>query len=158
MNLKAIGLVLLSALHVSGCGSDAHAGNEIETPPVEGGKNTCTGFGSPHINVFIRESLNSDVLIENASVRVVMESENEESTVEPVFISSDDRNEDTKTGAYHATLEHNNLAFDVSIVVFAEEYHSFVTKNISFEVNTGCGASNDLTYEVYLCPIGTTCL
>lgn len=62
MNLKAIGLVLFSASNVSGCGSDTHAGNEIETPPVEGGKNTCTGFGSPEINVFIRESLNSDVL------------------------------------------------------------------------------------------------
>lgn len=158
MNLKAIGLVLFSALHVSGCGSDAHAGNEIETPAVKSGTTTCTGFGSPEINVFIRESLNSDVLIENASVRVVMESENEESTVEPVFISSDDRNAGTKTGAYHAGLEHNNLRFNVSIVAFAEGYHPFVTKNINYEVKTGCGAINDLTYEVYLCPIGTTCL
>lgn len=154
MNLKLFRLLIISSvLHLSGCGSGAQAQDETEEGPI-----SCTGFGAADINVYVRDSLNDDALIESAIVKVTSQHENQELVEDAIFTPFDDNIVNTLTGAYYSPLSFNSVSFEISIVVFADGYHSFVTKGINFELNTGCGASNSVVYNAYLCPIGTSCL
>jgi hypothetical protein len=152
--IKIASLLFVSFMpFLAACASDVEAQGDIEGSPI-----TCYGFGSPHINVFVRDSLNENSSIDNAIVRIVSQSEEQELVQDAVYTPSEDHIGDTLTGAYYSPLGLNSRNFDISIVVFADGYRSFVTKGISFDLNTSCGASNSVIYEVYLCPVGTACL
>jgi len=88
----------------------------------------------------------------------VSQSEGQELVQDAVYTPSEDHMVDTLTGAYYSLLGLNSSNFDISIVVFADGYDNFVTQGIDFDLNTSCGASNSVVYEVYLCPVGAACL
>lgn len=75
-----------------------------------------------------------------------------------IYTEFDDQFSDSLTGAYYSSLSLNSSSYEISIVVFADGYHTFVTKGIEFELDTRCSASNNVVYDVYLCPLGTMCL
>jgi hypothetical protein len=153
MHLKLSGLLLsLSISQISGCGGDALAQNGTEQTPI-----TCDGFGASDINVFVRDSLNNDELINNATVKVI--SQNQDLMVaEEAFITLiEDEDGSTLTGAYYTPLSINAQSFEISLVELANGYHSFVTKGIEYESNTECKASNSVIYDVYLHPVGISC-
>jgi len=154
MYIKIASLLFVSFMpFLAACASDVGAKGDIEDSPI-----TCFGFGTPHINVFVRDSLNKNSLIENAIVRIVSQSEGQELVQDAVYTPSEDHMVDTLTGAYYSLLGLNSSNFDISIVVFADGYDNFVTQGIDFDLNTSCGASNSVVYEVYLCPVGAACL
>jgi hypothetical protein len=117
----------------------------------------CTGFGSPNINVFVYESTNTDFIVQDATVTVTASNESLSESYTASY-TEEGNNSDGEIGAYWSLLEFNSSVYDLSLVVSAEGYHSFATKGIPFEVHTSCGADNTLSYDVYLCPIGTGCL
>lgn len=145
--------VLILSAFFTGCGDEVQAGND-DDPLIS----SCTGFGAAEINVFVIDSLNENVLIEDAIVRVISTSGDVSLEENALYISSDDALVNTLPGAYYSLLNLNSNQFEVSIVVLSDGYHSFVTKGIEFEIDTSCGASNSINYTVYLCPEGTACL
>lgn len=46
----------------------------------------------------------------------------------------------------------------LGLVVSESNYHTFVNKDLGFEVNTSCNARNEWSITIYLCPLGTACL
>ena len=148
-------LLLLLTLYIvlSGCGDNAQA-----QTPDESGLTSCTGFGAADINIFVKDSLNEDLLISGATVRVITDAGTESLEETATYIESEDNFENTLTDAYYSELNLNANEYEIHIVVFADGYHSAVTKGINFELNTSCGASNSIVQTVYICPTGTPCL
>ena len=148
-------IFILCNIFLAGCGGSSEAQEQIIDDSI-----ACTGFNTPDTNIFVRDSLDSGFLINSATVRVVSEDHTlgliEDNLAE--YIADDDNTSDTLTGAYYSPFLINSSEFNVSIVVSADGYHTFVTKGIAFNVVTSCGAENDLVVEVYLCPIGSACI
>lgn len=66
MNFKLAGILLVLCQPViSSCGSDAQAQNESDDQLSD-----CLGFDASDINIFVRDSLNDNALLENAVVKV----------------------------------------------------------------------------------------
>lgn len=157
---------------LSGCSSESSesltnntsAPSTDSTPaPAGSGQNngtvsSCTGFGSPHINVFVRDSLDESMLIENATVQVVSDSETMSDSDFANYIPFDDNNSDTQTGAYYASLTPGVSTFEISLEITAENYNSFVTRGIEFELDTRCMADNSVEFTAFLCPVNSNCL
>ncbi|WP_440905664.1 hypothetical protein ACMZOO_05020 [Catenovulum sp. SX2] len=140
-------------LNLIGCQSDSEVGL-TEEDPIE----TCTGFFAPGINVFVYDSLDESIIIENATVLVISENETDSVAEYAQFIPEDDGLSNSLTGAYYTTLSLNASKFLINLEVTADGYDSFVTKNIEFKLNAGCGADNGVLYSVYLCPESSNCL
>ena len=156
MNKVILPLVFSSVfIALSGCEvDDENKGGEMNQDPIS----TCLGFSSPGINIFVKDSLNDSIKIENAVINVYSQDGDDVTIDQPLYIGQDDGLSNSLTDAYYSSLSHNSGAFDVSIVVEAAGYHTFVTKGIEFEVDTTCMADNNINYDVYLCEVGTTCL
>ena len=117
---------------------------------------SCQAFGSPQINVFVEDCTSDGVIINNATVRITMESGSESLTEEAIYIASDDNHVNTETGAYWSSLSLNAGTFSIGIAVAADGYQTFVTTGIPFVVDTSCvfDDRNSVRYNVYLCPVG----
>jgi hypothetical protein len=115
------------------------------------------GFNSPLINVEVKDSLDESAMIDTAFVEIHIQDDSN-SIIEGTLISEDDNISNTQLYSYSAYFDVNSNMFDFGIVVSAPSYHSFVTKDISFQTNSSCGADNTVNYTVYLCPLGTSCL
>lgn len=151
-------LYLLS--QISACGSEASETAFADIPEKNKGELTCLGFHSPKINVFVKNSMDSDLQIDNATVKVIIRNnENDDHVFKYAYLlPRDDRTPPAEQGAYSAYLEGNTMDYKIDFAVLVEGYHSFVTKDISFRVNSTCMAENTLNYTVYLCPMGSACL
>ncbi len=170
MKLKQTGIVFAVLSALPGCSSDSSQPSNSSVPLTDnspapntneqsnGTFSTCMGFMSPNINVFVRDSLDESILIENASVLVLSDSENASDSDVAEYIPFDDNNSSTLTGAYYAPLDHNASAFEISLEITAENYNSFVTRGIKFELDTTCMADNCVEFTAYLCPVNSNCL
>jgi hypothetical protein len=172
-NIRNVLFILISINMFSGCGNEDNneVGGNFERLVVDDDPISCLGFGLTNINVFVKDSLNDDLVIDSAQVTIhthgtsgfsVQPVGSELPTLdqqfEAIYVSGEDGNSYSEQNAYYANLDTNSLEFDFGIVVHEPNYHSFVTKNLEFKTETSCGADNGISYTVYLCPIGTTCI
>lgn len=150
-------LCVFCLMIMSGCGGDASEKERV-AGLEDDALSSCQGFISPSINIFVKDSLNESTVVDSAIVQVFLVSENNSLTENAYYIAEDDGLSNSETGAYWTLLNLDELSFSINIVATAEGYHSFVTKEIPFNLNTTCGAENTINYTVYLCPVGTACI
>lgn len=143
---------------VTSCGAENSITENIYLTAIDNDELTsCDGFMSPDINVFVRDAVDNDLLIEDAIVSIVLTGSANETTENAQFIPYDVNESNLQTNAYYSLLSMNESSFDIELIVSANGYHSSVTKIDNFTVNTSCMADNSLLREVYLCPQGTDC-
>ncbi|KFZ38573.1 hypothetical protein HR45_03885 [Shewanella mangrovi] len=133
-----------------GCNSDTQDDGSGETG--------CSGFLSPVINVRLHDSIDDNLVIDDATVLLIETSDTGSNQDYATYIADDDNLAQSETGAYFSVLSINAMSYLIDIEVTAEGYNSAVVKNIAFEVDSSCGAENTLSYDVYLCPINSNCL
>lgn len=114
---------------------------------------TCMGFNTPRITLAVNDADNQTLIIDNASVEVTSTSENETISTFAPYITKDDDNIDTKKNSYSSILTINAGTFTVKADVSVEGYHTFVTEQIPFDVDTSCGGDNLLSLTIFLCRI-----
>jgi hypothetical protein len=136
----------------AGCGASDETANENENEELS----TCHGFGSPSINVEVRDSITENI-IDTAYVSIHLQDKGG-SVFEAPYTSEEDGNSDSKQYAYWTIIEVNEGDFNFGVVVTEPNYHSFVIKNIQHIVDTSCNADNNVNYAVHLCLIGSSCL
>lgn len=137
----------------------ASCGGNADTSDGDDDSVTCTGFFSPEINVYVKDSLDESNVIDFATISIRLSDGEDEIYESPEFIGSDDPSSSgSQTAVYYSGLGFNSSNFEISIVVAADGYHTFVTKGVEFQLNTNCGAVNSVAYDVYLCPLESVCL
>jgi len=130
-------LLLFSLLVINGCGDSNNVDDELLT---------CLGFGAPEVFVTVKDS-QTEVLISTATVDVhYIESANTDTAI---F--------DNSELSYKTILNQFNGGI-VGLVVSEPNYHTFVSRDIGYELDTSCGANNQLDIAVHLCPLATTCI
>ena len=146
-------IVLLFLLPIfGGCGASNETANENGNEEFS----TCLGFGSPSINIKVRDSITENI-IDSAYVSIHVQDKGE-SVFEASYTSEEDDNSDLKQYAYWTLLEVNEEDINFGIVVTEPNYYSFVTKNIQHVIDTSCGTDNKINFTVHLCLIGSSCL
>ncbi len=110
---------------------------------------TCLGFMSPQLSVNVTDSL-TGLPVADAVVTLYI-------TAEDGSQSSFTMNADSNSEHYYVegiSLESGRY----SVVASQDNYHSAVIRDQVFTVDTACGAYNDWTIEVAMCPLGSACL
>lgn len=151
-------LAAVLAFGLLGCGGTNKVVNG-ETGGVEGGGESltsCTGFISPSANIFVKSAIDQTI-IGNATVIINSIGESATLTEEAVYVEGDDMLENSEDYAYFTILEMNESSWTLNYTVSAPGYDTVTSEDYLFVLNTSCGASNDFTEEVFLCPTGTTC-
>ena len=150
--MKKILFVLLILPMLNGCNESAKASsNSDDLPEV-----TCSGFISPGINAFVRDSLTEEI-VDSALVQIYIE-DDANTIMEAEYIPSDDQLSNSETFAYYALMDVNLSEYEYGIVVSESNYNTHVSKNLPFKLNTGCMADNRIKVDIYLCELGSACL
>jgi 5-hydroxyisourate hydrolase-like protein (transthyretin family) len=114
-----------------------------DTVPV-----TCAGFMSPVLSIHVLDSM-SGTAISTALVTLY--------TTNGTGAQSTAVAWDSVRSSY--VVDAQNLAEGVYSVTASEaNYQSGVSMNNEFVVDATCGATNDWSITLYLCPTGTACL
>ncbi|QSX32135.1 hypothetical protein JYB87_10085 [Shewanella avicenniae] len=154
-NLNNAGISLVTAALFTllvGCNGDDSKANE----PVAVGE--CGAHGVPRINVRLHDSLDDALVIDDATVLIIEESETASQQDYAEYIPEGETHLAGEPGAYFTLMTINAISYNINIEVTAEGYNAAVVKNIPFELDSSCMAENNVSYDVYLCPLNTNCL
>ena len=132
---------------IQGCNITSNDSGDNST----GGAGACKAYDTPSINIEVKDSIR-ELPINSSYVTIHIQNHNS------IFEAEFEREEGADTYSYFSAIDIRSQEFKFNILVTDPSYHSFTSKNIEFNVDTGCSARNNLRYEVYLCPMGSSCL
>lgn len=138
-------LLISSALLISCSDSNASGGDQSRDDTPVG----CLGYPSPSLTVEVYDSQTEEFI---TTAQVNINFINSEFAPEELLF-------DNSGMSYINQSEYIEDA-QLGLVVSEPNYHTFVTRDMGFELDTSCGGNsgNNWNYLVYLCPIGTSCI
>jgi hypothetical protein len=111
---------------------------------------TCTGFYSPTLSVSVLDSL---TMLPITDATVLLQITGADSVSSKVLSWNLDHS------SYYTDVSDENVGSgSFTVVASKDAYHTSVVRNISFEVNSSCGARNDWTITLYACPETSACM
>ncbi len=140
--------ILICMVLIQGCNITSRDTGGNSTGTV----GTCQPYDTTSINVEVKDSI---LELPINSSHVTIHVKNNDSSI---FEANFERERGTDTYSYFSDIDIDSAKLKFDILVTDPDYHSSITKNITFTVNRECNAKNNIRYDVYLCPAGSSCL